>query len=182
MCLIGLLLAFRSRKELSSSHRRSEHPRREESRSRRHEKDERKDAALLTEDALARLCLSLEKGLLEEQRRWRDQELLDRQERQRLGLEPSPPPPPPPQRPPSEEAPPYSLRDENARQPTPVPAPAPEYQADAAAAGSPERRSRDPPAPAYRYCCPNCLCTAPRVSSTVKRPTVPELDGGRSRE
>jgi hypothetical protein len=171
MCLIGLLLPFKQKKDSrkhtskSSSHRRSERPRRERSeRSRRREKDEAKDSTVIAEDALARLCLSLEQSLFDEQQRWRDQDRLDMLERQRLGLERG--------RAPSEEAPPYTFRDETARQPSSEP----QYQTGVA--DSPGCRNRD--SVGTTTCCRSCVCT--RCGSTnSKCPTVPELDDTRVR-
>jgi hypothetical protein len=173
MCLIGLLLPFKHKKvpkkhrSKSSSHRRSERPHRERSerseRSRRR-KEEAKDAKVIAEDALARLCLSLEQSLLDEQRRWRGQDRLDMLEQQRLGLEP--------ERAPSEEAPPYTFRDETARQPSPEP----QYQTGVA--GSPGCRNRD--SVATTNCCRSCVCTR-CGSANSKCPTVPELDDTRVR-
>ncbi|KAK4236756.1 hypothetical protein C8A03DRAFT_16621 [Achaetomium macrosporum] len=171
MCLIGLLLPFKHHKSRrhkhrhrSSSHRRSERSRREGSR-RRREKDDSKDTSVVTEDALARLCLSLEQCLMEEQQRWRDQDRLDREERQRLGLERK--------RTPSEEAPPYSLRDDMVRQPTPT-----SEQHEPAVAEIAECRKRDSVASAYcyRYCvCARC------GSANTTCPTA-ELDGSHARD
>jgi hypothetical protein len=169
MCLVGLLVPFKHKKESkkhrskSSSHRRSERPHRERSeRSRRREKDEAKDSTVIAEDALARLCLSLEQSLLDEQRSWRDQDRLDILERQRLGLER--------ERAPFEEAPPYTFRDETARQPSPEP------QCQTGVADSPECRNRD--LIETNNCCRSCVCT--RCGSTnPKCPTIPELDDTR---
>lgn len=150
----------------SSSHRRSGHSQRDESR--RKEKDEFKDLSRRTEDAIARLCASLEQSFLEEQRCWREQERLDRYERYRLGLDGLDR-----ELPPREEAPPYSLMDENPRRP------ALEPQTQAGAAGGREcntRRNRD--SVGWAYCCRSCVC--PRCgSSTVSCPPLPELDDTR---
>ncbi|KAK4150349.1 hypothetical protein C8A00DRAFT_46228 [Chaetomidium leptoderma] len=177
MCLIGLLLPFkhkhesRKHKSKSSGHRRSGH--RHSGRSRRDEprrrdKDESKDKSLLTEDAVARLCLSLEQSLIDEQRRWRHQDRLDRLEMDRLGLEREQQSPPP-----SEEAPPYSFRDDTAaRQPT---TPEPQYQSGVADSPACRRDSLG-----AVYCCRNCIC-ARCGSANAKCPTIPELDDTRVR-
>ncbi|KAK3310170.1 uncharacterized protein B0T15DRAFT_27504 [Chaetomium strumarium] len=172
MCLIGLLFPFKHHyhhksrrhkhrhRHRSSSHRRSERSRREGSR-RRHEKHDLKDTSAVTEDALARLCLSLEQCLIEEQQRWREQDRLDREERQRLGLER--------ERTPSEEAPPYSLRDDMARQPTTPPSEVQHLQ-----------RDRNSAASALALCCRYCVCT--RCGSANTTCPTAELDGSRTRE
>jgi hypothetical protein len=170
MCLFGLLLPFKhhchhchhksrrhKHRHRSSSHRHSERSRREGSR-RRHEKHDSKDTSAVTEGALARLCLSLEQCLIEEQQRWRDQDRLDLEERQRLGLER--------ERPSPEKAPPYSLTDDMARQPTP-PSEVPD-------------RQRDRDSVASTLCCRHCVC-ARCGSANTACPTA-ELDGSRARE
>ncbi len=124
-----------------------------------------------TEDAIARLCVSLEQSFLEEQRAWREQERLDRLERVRLGLEGEGPP--------FEEAPPYTVRDENPRQPTPEP----QYHQPGLAEGL-ERRNdrsdRNGDSTASAMCCRSCVCT--RCGSPgIKCPTVAELDDTRVR-
>ncbi|KAK4042557.1 hypothetical protein C8A01DRAFT_13843 [Parachaetomium inaequale] len=192
MCLIGLLLPFKDKeyqkhKSRSSGHRHSERPHREGShrhekgaseqdserphreRNHRRENEEAKNSRAVAEDALARLCLSLEQSLLEEQQRWREQDMLDRSELHRLGLERG--------RMPSEEAPPYSLRDEAAaRQPTPEP----QHQKNGVADSAPCRRNGDSSVDSSALCCRNCVCTR-CGSAIIKCPTVPELDDTRVR-
>lgn len=188
MCLIGLLLPFKHKKESSSrshrskgsSHRRSgrerEHERphrnhRERSeRYRRREKDEAKDSAVKAEDALARLCLSLEQSLLDEQRRWRERDRADILERQRLGLEQEHAPP--------EEAPPYTFIDETQTARQPVPSPESQYQTGVA--DSPECRNRDSSV-GTANCCRSCVCTRCGSANAKCPTTVPELDGTRIR-
>lgn len=152
----------------SSSHRRSRHSQRDESR--RKEKDEFKDLSRRTEDAIARLCVSLEQSFLEEQRSWREQERLDRYERYRLGLDGLDH-----ELPPSEEAPPYSLMDENPRRPPPVP-----QTQTGAADGRECNTSRNRDSAGWVYCCRSCVC-ARCGSSTVNCPPLPELDDTRPR-
>ncbi|KAK3300280.1 uncharacterized protein B0H64DRAFT_11234 [Chaetomium fimeti] len=164
MCLIGLLLPLKPKKQSrkhrsrGSSHRHSHSERHHRDRSRRQEKEEPRHSAAVAEDALARLCLSLEQSLIEEQQRWREQDRLDRSERCRLGLERD--------RTPFEEAPPYSARDAM-RQSTPEP----QYQNGVA--DSPRCRERD--LSGSTLCCRNCVCTR-CGHDNVKCPTVPELD------
>lgn len=168
MCLIGLLLPYKHKKK-SRRHRSkssSRHRSSERERCSRLGKDQTKDPAQVTEDALARLCLSLEQSLMEEQRRWRDQDRLDLLERQRLGLEPER------EREPSEEAPPYSFRDERARPPSPEP------RHQTGVADSPECRNRDSVGGSSTYCCLSCVCARCGFAN-VKCPTVPELDDTR---
>lgn len=160
----------RSSDNTSSGHRRSEHSRRDGSR--RKGEDEFKDLSRRTEDAIARLCVSLEQSFIEEQRSWREQERLDRLERCRLGLDGLDRGLPPP-----EEVPPYSLMDENPRQPPPGP------QAQTGAADGREchnngGRNRD--SVGWAYCCRSCVC-ARCGSATVNCPPLPELDGTRPR-
>ncbi len=158
----------------SSSHRRSERERELSEEFRQKEKDALRDLTIRTEDAITRLCVSLERSFFEEQRAWREQERLDkeqerlnREERSRLGLE----------RQPSEKAPPYTLRDENRRPPTPEPRP----QAVVAADDSPERRnSHNRKSTGSAYCCHSCVCTRCGFAS-MKCPDIPELDGTRVR-
>lgn len=153
----------RSSDPTGSSHRRSEHSRRDDSR--RKERNELNDLSRRTEDAIARLCVSLEQSFIEEQRSWREQERLDRLERYRLGLDGLDR-----ELPPREEAPPYSLLDENPRQATPEP------QSHAGVADSREgRNSRDSDSVGSAYCCRSCVC-ARCGSSTVNCPPLPELD------
>ncbi|KAK4129506.1 hypothetical protein N657DRAFT_640144 [Parathielavia appendiculata] len=149
------------RPQRERSHRREEGETRNSERSYRErrslrEKDETRASAVVAEEALARLCLTLEQSLLEEQRRWRYQDRLDRLERQRLGLEGEPTR--------SEAAPPYSLRDENPRPPTAEP------QYETGMSGSPGRCNRE-----SAICCRSCVCTR-CGSANLKCPTVPELD------
>ncbi|KAH6853660.1 hypothetical protein B0I37DRAFT_12297 [Chaetomium sp. MPI-CAGE-AT-0009] len=163
MCLIGLLLPLKPKKQSrkhrsrGSSHRHSERSHRDQDRSRRREKEEQRNSAAVAEDALARLCLSLEQSLIEEQQRWREQDRLDRSERCRLGLERDRTP---------FEAPPYSLRD-TMRQPTPEP----QYQNGVADSA----RCRERDSTSSTHCCRNCVCTR-CGNDNVKCPTVPELD------
>jgi hypothetical protein len=110
------------------------------------------------------LCLTLEQSLLDEQRRWRHQDRLDRLERQRLGLDGEPTP--------SEAAPPYTLRDENPRRLTTEP------QYHPAVADSLECRKGDSVDSAV--CCRNCICARCGTLS-MKCPAVPELDDTRAR-
>ncbi|KAH6650861.1 hypothetical protein F5144DRAFT_64788 [Chaetomium tenue] len=174
MCLIGLLLPLKPKKQTRthrskgsshrhsshghSSHRRSERPHRE--RSHRREKEEPRNSAAVAEEALTRLCLSLEQSLLDEQQRWREQDRLDMSERRRLGLERD--------RTPFEEAPPYSVRD-TMRQPTPEP----QYQNGIA--DSPRSRERESDSTGSIHCCRNCVC-ARCGHGSVKCPTMAELD------
>ncbi|KAL2167231.1 hypothetical protein VTG60DRAFT_1555 [Thermothelomyces hinnuleus] len=167
MCLIGLLLPFKQEKETrrhkrrSSSHRRSERPHRE--RTHRREKERVRDSAVLAEEALARLCLSLEHSLVEERQRWQEQTRLDMSERYRLGLER--------ERTPFEEAPPYSPPN-TAPDAKPEP-PHPSGQADSS-------RSRGKDSAGTTYCCRHCVCTR-CGSAIIECPAVPELDDTRIR-
>ena len=181
MCLIGLLLPLKPKKETrthrarGSSHRHSSHrhsshrhsvrPHRE--RSHRREKEEPRNSAAAAEDALARLCLSLEESLLDEQQRWREQDRLDTSERRRLGLERD--------RMPSEEAPPYSVRD-TMRQIHPE---EPQYRDGVTDSPRCRARERDSTgltsSTGSTHCCRNCVC-ARCGHASVKCPTVPELD------
>ncbi|KAH6634304.1 hypothetical protein B0J18DRAFT_14700 [Chaetomium sp. MPI-SDFR-AT-0129] len=201
-----------SRKHRSRSRsphrRRSERPRHEHSSRHRHDssrhessrrgtssqeekrpspQDSSRDSAVVVEDALARLCLSLEQSLIEEQQRWRAQDRWERRaelsrldhasgrripadeavrQTQGQGQE-------------QEEAPPYSLTDNNtkpARVPPPIlttttPEPQPE-QYQRGVADSPACRVQDSTSVS---CCHNCVC--PRCGSNVaKCPEVPELE------
>ncbi|KAK4105782.1 hypothetical protein N658DRAFT_132742 [Parathielavia hyrcaniae] len=149
----------RSHRRAKDETRTSERPDRE--RSSRHEKDETRASASIAEEALARLCLTLERSLLDEQRRWRHQDRLDWLERQRLGLEAEPTPL-------FGAAPPYSLRDKNQR---PPPAPEPRCQTDMS--GSPERCNRE-----SAICCRSCVCTR-CGSANLRCPAIPELEDTR---
>ena len=158
----------------SSSHRRSERERELSEAFRQKEKDALRDLSIRAEDAITRLCVSLERSFFEEQRTWREQERLDREqerldreERAHLGLE----------RQPSEKAPPYTLRDENRRPPTPEPRP----RAGVVVDDSPEcRNSHDRNSTGSAYCCHSCVCTR-CGSASMKCPEIPELDGTRVR-
>lgn len=178
MCLLGLLLPLKPKKETRkhrsrgsshrhSSHRHSERPHRE--RSHRREKEEARNSAAVAEEALARLCLSLEQSLLDEQQRWREQDRLDMSERRRLGLERD-------RTPPFEEAPPYSVRD-TMRQIHPEES---QYQQNGVA-DNPRGRARERESTGSTgsagstRCCRNCVC-ARCGHANVKCPTVPELD------
>ncbi|KAL2165259.1 hypothetical protein VTH06DRAFT_556 [Thermothelomyces fergusii] len=167
MCLIGLLLPFMQEKETerhkrrSSSHRHPE--RRHRERSRRREERMRRDSAVLAEDALARLCLSLEHSLLEERERWQEQARLDMSERCRLGLERD--------RPPFEAAPPYSP-------PSTVPDTKPEPAHPGAQGDSSHPpRGKDPTgnSTGTTSCRRRSVC-ARCGSAIAERPAVPELD------
>lgn len=144
----------------------SERPHRE--RSHQREKDKVRDSAMLAEEALARLCLSLEQSLLEEQQRWREQDRLDRAERYRLGLELDTTS--------FEAAPPYSPPRDASLLPRTT-------KTEPPAADSLRSRSKSSGDSTTTYytkrCCRGCLCARCDSTFVIKTPAVPELDDTR---
>ncbi|KAL2127583.1 hypothetical protein VTI74DRAFT_10455 [Chaetomium olivicolor] len=159
----------RSRRRDEPSPRRSERLHREQSRQRQ-EKDMLKDVglAILSEDAVTRLCPSLDQTIIDEDRRWREQERLDRLERERLGLERGWVY--------SEEAPPYSAVDTASRPPPPEP----QYQTGVANSPDCRRGSSNMASIPSVECCRNCICSRCGFT-TMKCPAIPELDGREAR-
>ncbi|KAK4147717.1 uncharacterized protein C8A04DRAFT_24265 [Dichotomopilus funicola] len=186
----------RPRHEHSSRHRhdnsRHESSRRERSSTRQEKRhppqDSSRDSAAVVEDALARLCLSLEQSLIEEQQRWRAQDRWERRAelsrldhasggripadevvgQQAQGQK-------------QEEAPPYSPTDntKTARVPhpilttiTPDPQPEPE-QYQRGVADSPACRVENSTSVS---CCHNCVCARCGSNVTMCDPEVPELE------
>lgn len=181
MCLIGLLLPFTGKTKSqehkprqSSSHRRSERPHREHSsrdRSRREysrreysrrqqEKDELKALSFFPEDTLARLTMTLEQSFLQEQQRgWGCQERLERLEqlqRENPII--------------VDAAPRYTVRDENAYQPTTTAVAEPLYQGGVA--DSPDCRNESE---SVDSACGCCCCGNRCGCASAKSPAVPEL-------
>lgn len=171
MCLIGLLLPLKHRSKSrkhrsksSSHHRRSERSRSEHSQRRHEKEDELKAFSHFPEDALARLYLNLEQGLIEDQDRvWRDHE--------RRGM-------------PHRENP-RGVQEEEAIWRQSYKDEAPPYQETVdppfqpGAADSLERRKGSDSVEAACGCCCCCCSRADCMAATASYPTVPELDDSR---
>lgn len=141
---------------------------------------------VVVEDALARLCLSLEQSLIEEQQRWRARDRWERRtELSRLDHVsgrriPADEAVGQAQENEQEEVPPYSLTDDNtARVPHPILTTTPDLQLkpepeqyQRGVADSPACRLEDPTSAS---CCHNCVC-AHCGSNVTKCPEVPELE------
>lgn len=176
MCLIGLLVPLERKRRKSrrhksrssaSGHRRAERSRAEQPQ--QQEKDDLRVLSLLSEDALARLHMSLEQGIVEEQLRGlREHEALDRLRRAdtTLGCEREGEY--------SEAAPPYYSVCDNAARPPPTPEP----RVQTGVPDSPECKNRDSAISDCGGCC-CCCCCSHRACAGDKCPTLAELDEGR---
>ncbi|KAK3899299.1 hypothetical protein C8A05DRAFT_37093 [Staphylotrichum tortipilum] len=173
---------YHSSSHKSSSHRPSSghsHRRRSSHSSHSHrEKDAAasRSSTAAAEDALARLCISIEQSLHDEQRRWREQDRLNLAERYRLDLEHPLP---------SEKAPPYTLVDENNNIGPPYPCtpvtsaapnptmtttpPVTDQTACRPIHAEGDRRS-------YERCCRGCVCL--RCGSAIVTCGLPPLSVG----